>query len=66
MSELDRRTRGILRENYPEEWSRFQDDRVVLTFHKIFGLRDANLLELLFHVFVLPMISGDWKGEDFN
>ena len=47
----------ILLENYLGEWSRFQDDRFVPTFHRIFGLRDANLLELLFHVFVLPMIS---------
>ena len=58
MSELDRRRRGLPREMYREGGNIFQDDRFVLTFHWIFGLRDANLLELLFDVFVLPMISG--------
>jgi hypothetical protein len=58
----------ILRETHRREWRRFQDDIFVLTFHRIFGLRDANLLEFLFHVFVLPTINEDWEGQrrDFN
>lgn len=67
MSELDRSKKGdILRENYRGEWSRFQDDKFVPTFHWIFGLRDANPLELLFHAFVSPMIRGVERGENFN
>ena len=47
-------------------WATSVDFRMtyfVPTFYWIFGLCDANLLEFLFHVFILPMISGIGKKK---